>query len=71
MPGQAAWYRTRVLKLLDGALANIKVADMVADSRPPEERARPLLPAPFRRKVSALVLEMDKQVAAIKAEEVQ
>ncbi len=70
MPGQAAWYRTRVLKLLDGALANIEVAEMVADSRA-EGRTRPLLPAPFRRKVSALVLELDKRVASIKAEEVQ
>ena len=70
MPGQASMYRTQVLKLLDGAVALLEVAEERADKRA-EGKARPLLPVPFRRKVSALVLELDKRVTAIKAEEVQ
>ncbi len=47
-----------------------KIAEEQSDIRA-DGRTRPLLPAPFRRKVSALVLELDKRVTAIKAEEVQ
>ncbi len=70
MPGQAAYHRTRVLGLLATAMELAKIAEEQSDIRA-EGRTRPLLPAPFRRKVSALVLELDKRVKAIKAEEVQ
>ena len=70
MPGQASMYRTQVLKLLDGAAALLEVAKERADGRS-IDRVRPLLPAGFRRKVSALVVDYDKRVAALRTEEVQ
>ncbi len=70
MPGQASYHRTRVLGFLTTAIELAKVAEEQSNNKA-EGRSRPLLPAPFRRKVSALVLEMDKRVRAIKAEEVQ
>ena len=70
MPGQASYHRTRVLGFLVTAMELAKIAEEQSDIKA-EARTRPLLPAPFRRKVSALVLELDKRVTAIKAEEVQ
>ena len=70
MPGQASMYRTQVLKLLDGASAMLEVAEERADKRA-DGRMRPLLPPGFRRKVSALVVDYNKRVAAIRTEEVQ
>ena len=70
MPGQASMYRTQVLKLLDGAAALLEVVEERANNRP-DGKARHLLPAGFRRKVSALVSHYNKRVAAITTEEVQ
>lgn len=70
MPGQTAFYRTRVLKLLDAAMVVASMADEQADYTP-EGRVQPLLPADFRRRVAALVGDLDKRVAAIREVEVQ
>lgn len=70
MPGQASFYRTRVLKLLDAAAVVVSMAEEQSDHKP-EGRARPLLPVDFRRRVAALVGDLDKRVAAIRQVEVQ
>ncbi len=70
MPGQASFYRTRVLKLLDAAAVVVSMAEEQADHKS-EGRSRPLLPADFRRRVAGLVGDFNKRVAAIRDVEVQ
>ena len=69
MPGQASFYRTRTLKLLDAAETCISIAEQQADYTP-AGRSRPLLPADFRRRVTALRGEVDKRMTAIRDVEV-
>lgn len=70
MPGQASFYRTRTLKLLDAAATCISIAEEQA-GHTPTGRSRPLLPADFRRRVAALVGDFDKRVTAIRDVEVE
>ncbi len=69
MPGQASFYRTRTLKLLDAAMTCISIAEEQA-GHTPAGRSRPLLPADFRRRVAALVGDFDKRMTAIRDVEV-
>lgn len=70
MPGQAAFWRTRVLTLLTAATVIMSIAERKSDHRE-TGRSRPVLPADFRRRVSTLTVEVDKRVKAIQAVEVQ
>lgn len=66
---QKAFYRTRVVKLLDTVGVLLSLAEEQANYTP-QSRSRPVMPAGFRRKVGALVIETDRRKRSILAEDV-
>ncbi len=68
--GQKSFRRTEMLKVLDAVEVILGQVEMMAVKPQTSQHTRPLMPAGFRRKVSALVTETNKRITAIKAEEV-
>ena len=66
---QKTFYRTRVVKLLETAGVILALAEEQADHKP-AGRARPILPAGWRNRVGALVIDFEKRKAIILADEV-
>ncbi|MEE8138578.1 MAG: hypothetical protein V3T81_06885 [Thermoanaerobaculia bacterium] len=66
---QKTWTKGNVLKLLDAVEVLLGYAEREVD-RVPSGRQMHVMPASFRRKISALVTESAKRIAIIRAEEV-